>query len=308
MSVASAEGARQPVQGMALMVLAMTVIPVMDGMAKLLSANYPTMQIVWARYFFHVLLLAPFVVWRFGFWGAWPRRPALQVVRGSLLFGATISFFSAIATMPLADTLAIVFIYPFIVTAFSPLLLGDQVGKWRWGAVIVGFLGALIIFRPGVQALKPAMLWAASAGICYACYVLITRKMAGTDKPSVTLLMTGLVGMLAATAMLPFVWTTPTPAGLAMMVGLGVLAAFGHYLIIVAHEQASAPQLAPYAYVEIVSATIVGFLLFGDLPALLTWVGMAIIMASGIVIAWREARLARLERLAPPPRTGRQVL
>ncbi|MGI9477500.1 MAG: DMT family transporter [Hyphomicrobiaceae bacterium] len=286
-----------PAAGMALMVLAMTLIPVMDGIAKLLSARYPTFEIVWARYFFHFVLLLPLVLHRYGAGAFKLQRPGLQLFRGSLLMVSTACFFGAIATIPLADTLAIVFVYPFIVTALAPWFLGERVGVWRWGAVAVGFIGALIVIRPGFQVLSPAMLMALAAGSIYAVYVLVTRKMAGSDPPLKTLLMTGVVGTVVMTLLLPFVWITPTMPDLMMMVSLGILAAAGHYMIIVAHEWASAPQLAPFGYVEMVSATIVGYLLFGDLPAAITWLGIIIIVLSGIVIAWREGSVARRARL-----------
>ncbi|MFT5507227.1 MAG: drug/metabolite transporter (DMT)-like permease [Hyphomicrobiaceae bacterium] len=295
-----------PALGMLLMVLAMTLIPVMDGLAKILSSSYPTLEIVWARYFFHFALLLPLVLWRYGRQSFVMKRPWLQLLRGSTLVVATVCFFGSIADIPLADALAIVFVYPFIVTALSPALLGDQVGIWRWTAVIVGFAGALIIIRPGFQEMSPAMLLALGAGCMYAIYVLITRKMAGSDPPLKTLLMTGVVGTIATTFTLPFVWITPTAPDLAIMISLGVLAAIGHYMIIVAHEWASAPQLAPYSYVEIVAATTVGYVLFGDLPEALTWLGIIIIVFSGIVIAWREGYVTRRERkltLAKPQPT-----
>ena len=285
-----------PAAGMLLMVLAMTLIPVMDGLAKLLSARYPTFEIVWARYFFHFILLLPLVLHRYGSAAFSLQRPGLQLFRGSLLMVSTACFFGAIASIPLADTLAVVFVYPFVVTALSPWFLGERVGIWRWGAVAVGFIGALIVIRPGFQALSPAMLMALGAGCIYAVYVLVTRKMAGSDPPLKTLLMTGVVGTVVMTLILPFVWITPTPADLAIMASLGVLAAAGHYMIIVAHEWASAPQLAPYSYVEIVSATVVGYVLFRDLPAPMTWLGIIIIVLSGIVIAWREGSVARRAR------------
>ena len=282
-----------PAAGMTLMVLAMTLIPVMDGLAKLLSARYPTLEIVWARYFFHFVLLLPLVLHRYGASAFTLQRPWLQLFRGSLLMVSTACFFGAIATIPLADTLAVVFVYPFVVTALAPWFLGERVGVWRWAAVAVGFIGALIVIRPGFQTLSPAMLMALAAGCIYAVYVLVTRKMAGTDPPLKTLLMTAIVGTVVMTAILPFVWVTPSSTDLVIMVSLGVLAATGHYMIIVAHEWASAPQLAPYSYVEMVSATVVGFLMFGDLPAALTWLGIFIIVLSGIVIAWREGYVAR---------------
>lgn len=297
-----ASSADNQAAGMLLMVLAMSLIPLMDGIAKLLSARYPTLEIVWARYFFNFILLFPFVLWFYGRRTFQLRRPLLQVVRGLMLMMATTCFFGAIAFLPLADTLAIVFIHPFIVTALSPLLLGDKVGVWRWSAVVVGFIGALIIIQPGFQELSPAMLMALGAGGFYAFYVLITRKMAGSDPPLITLLMTSVVGTVVMTPLQPMHWVTPDALDLALMMSIGAIAIVGHYMIIVAHEWASAPQLAPYSYVEMISATALGYIMFNHLPGVLTWVGMAIIAASGIVVAWREAVQLRHARRA------RQVL
>ncbi len=281
--------------GMLLMVLAMSIIPVMDGLAKSLTDRYPTLQIVWARYFFHVALFLPLVLLYYGRRTFRLQRPGVQLLRSAALLFSTICFFSAIRDLPLTDTLAMVFIYPFIVTALSPWLLGDAVGPWRWSAVIIGFIGVMIVLGPkmtgGVAGLAPGTLFGIGAGVFYAIYVLTTRKMAGSDPALVTLVWTGVVGTLASSALLPSVWIMPSWVDLAIMVSLGLLAAIGHLMIIQAHEWASAPQLAPFGYVEIVAATIVGYLMFGDFPTETTWLGITIIVASGLVIAWREARL-----------------
>ena len=288
---------RSPLIGMALLVLGVTVLPVLDGLAKLLTQSYPVLQVVWARYFFHVVLLLPFVAWRYGRGMFRLQRPGLQLFRSLVLLLSTVCFFHAIAELALADTLALFFVYPFIVTALAPWLLGDPVGIWRWSAVAIGFAGVLVVLSPnlGSSAGGPtvAVMLAIAAGLVHAGYVIATRKMAGSDPAVVTLFWTGMVGTFATTAVLPSVWVTPTASDLAIMVSLGALAALGHYLIIVAHEWASAPQLAPFGYAEIVSGTIVGYLLFGDFPAVITWFGIAVIIGSGIVIAWREGLRAR---------------
>ncbi|HUS95845.1 MAG TPA: DMT family transporter [Hyphomicrobiaceae bacterium] len=279
-----------PVLGMLLLVAAMLLIPVMDGIAKFLTGALPPLQVVWARYFFHLLLLLPLVLWRHGRRTFRIARPGMQLFRGSALLFSTCCFFAAVKHMPLADTLAVLFVYPFIVTALSPWLLGDRVGAFRWAAVSVGFVGALIIIRPGFQTLTGGTLLALGAGIGYAVYVLSTRRLRGTDPALVTLAWTGVVGTLVMTAILPLIWQTPTMTELALLILIGGLAAIGHYMIILAYEYASAPQLAPFGYVEIVSATIVGYVMFRDFPDGLTWAGIAIIVASGIFIAWREAK------------------
>lgn len=275
--------------GIVMIIAAMTIIPVMDGIAKHLTHSFDPMQVVWARYFFHFILFLPFVLWRYGSRTFRLQRPGLQLVRGGFLLISTICFFSAVQTMALADTLAVVFVYPFVVTALAPVLLGDQVGRLRWAAVAVGFAGALLVIRPGFNSLSVATIFALGAGVGYACYVLATRKLAGSDPVLVTLLMTGFVGTIVSTIAVPWFWQTPSPEQFALMVLIGFLAACGHYLIILAHEYASAPQLAPYAYVEIVSATIVGLIAFGDFPDAITWTGIGIIVCSGMFIAWREA-------------------
>lgn len=275
--------------GIAMIVAAMLIIPVMDGIAKSLTADFAPVQVVWARYFFHFMLFLPLVLASHGRRLFRLKKPVLQLVRGTFLLASTFCFFTAIKTMPLADAIAVVFVYPFVVTALAPWLLGDRVGYLRWMAVVAGFCGAMLVIRPGFEEVSGATLFAVGAGTIYAFYVLSTRMLAGSDPVPVTLLMTGYVGTVVTTVAMPWFWVTPTAEQFGLMVVIGFLAACGHYLIIQAHERASAAQLAPYAYVEIVGATVVGLVLFGDFPDALTWVGIGVIIASGIFIAWREA-------------------
>ena len=294
--------------GIVLIVLSYMVVPLMDGIAKFLSADYPVVEIVWARYFFHLLILLPLTVARHGPRALLPSRPLAQLLRGSLLLGSTIFFFAAISKMPIADALALVFISPLLVTALSPLVLGEAVGLRRGAAVAVGFLGALVIIRPGMGVMQLAAFWALGAGTLYGCYLLATRRLAGAAPPLVTLTYTALVGAIVMTLWAPFVWTPPTPAVWVWMIAMGALAASGHFLLIHAFEHAPAAVLAPFAYTEIVSATAVGFFAFGDFPDGWTWVGIAIIAASGLYISRRERRLKQLRR-APaddPPATAIQ--
>ena len=284
-----------PLLGILLMLGAMAIIPVMDATAKLLTERYHMVQLVWARYFFHLLLLLPYVLLRHGVRVFRPGRPLLQVVRSSLLMVSTGLFFIAIAFMPLADAIAVVFVYPFIITALSPWVLGERVGVWRWGAVAVGFIGTLIIIRPGLGVASPGVPFALAAGSVYACYVLSTRKLAGVDPPLVTLAFTGLVGAVVSSALLPFFWITPELGDWPLMLLMGFCAAVGHFGIILAHEKATAAQLAPIGYAEIVSTSILGYLYFGDFPDAITWLGIAIVVASGVVISIRETRRMRLK-------------
>lgn len=276
--------------GILLMLLAMAIVPVMDAGAKYLSDHTHPLQLVWARYFFHLLILLPYMLYRFGRRSFRSARPGLQILRGCMLTAATGLFFTAIGRMPLADAIATIFIYPFIITALSPVVLGEPVGPRRWLAVAVGFAGALIIIRPTGDVLNLGVLFALGAGTVYACYALSTRKLAGVDPPLVTLTFTGLVGGVISLATLPFVWTTPALADWPVMFLMGLCAAAGHFCIISAYERTTAATLAPLGYFEIVMATLLGVVLFGEFPDMLTWLGIAIVVASGIYISLREHR------------------
>lgn len=286
-----------PVTGILLVCGAMTVVPVMDGIAKHLSAEIPVLQIVWARYTFHFLLLLPVLLLRYGSRAFSVPQPGLQVLRGGLLLGSTLFFFAAIKTMPLADALALVFVSPLVVTALSPLVLKEPVGIRRWSAVVVGFLGALIIIRPGLGVFSGGALLALGAGCVYGTYLLATRKLSRQAPPLITLGYTALLGAVVMTLLLPFVWVTPTWEQAAWMLAMGPIAAAGHFMLIKGFDYAEAAVLAPCTYFEIVMMTAVGYVAFGDFPDSWTWVGIAVIVASGLYTSWRE----RVRKVPRPP-------
>ncbi|MEZ5925145.1 MAG: DMT family transporter [Hyphomicrobiaceae bacterium] len=274
--------------GIAMMLTAMIILPVTDASAKYMASAIPALELVWARYLFQVVVLLPIGLGRLGPALFRSNNPRLQIARSLILTVGTCLFFAALRFMPLADTLAVFFISPILTTMLSPLVLGEQVGPWRWGAVVLGFLGALLVIRPGFAEINPGIVLAVGSGLTYATYALITRKLAGTDPPLVTLNVTGIVGAAAASIALPFVWVSPSMLQWGLMALMGVVSAIGHFLIVMAYERTSASGLAPFAYAEIISATALGYWLFDDFPAAVTWLGIAIIMASGIIIAWRE--------------------
>ncbi|MFO1173043.1 MAG: DMT family transporter [Hyphomicrobiaceae bacterium] len=277
-----------PLTGIVMMLTAMAILPVTDAAAKYMTVAIPALQLVWARYVFQMLTLLPVGVAKLGTGVFRSNNLRLQLARSLILTIGTVFFFAALQTMPLADALAVFFLSPILTTMFSPLVLGEHVGPWRWSAVILGFAGALLVIRPGFQTFTPGLVFAIGSGFTYAGYALITRKLAGTDHPLVTLNMTGLVGAGAASLILPFVWVMPTAEQWGLMLLMGVVSAFGHMLIILAYERSSASGLAPFAYAEIVSAAALGYWLFGDFPSAVTWTGILTIVTSGIVIAWRE--------------------
>ncbi len=280
----------RPLAAIGLLILAMVIVPFMDAAAKGLSDRYHLVQIVWSRYFFHFFLIAPLVLWRFGGRGLLPPRITAQILRGGLLLVSTALFFAAIARMPLADALALVFVAPLIVTLLSPFVLGETVGVRRYAAVGVGFLGVLVIVRPGMGVFDIGALLALAGGTTFAFYLLTTRRLSGSSPALVTLAFTALLGAVVMTALLPFFWVTPTPLDFLLMASMGLIAALGHLCVIKAYEMGEASLLAPFGYSEIVTMTLVGYIFFGDFPDFWTWIGIAVITASGVYISLRERK------------------
>ena len=276
-----------PGRGILWMLLTMALFVSLDSVAKYLSESLPVLQLVWARNFFHTLIIGVLIVPRL------PavlrtRRPGLQVLRSMLLLSATGFFFTAISLMPLATASAIMFVAPILVTALSMPLLGERVGPHRWGSVLVGFLGALIIIRPGTEAMDPAALLALGGAASYALYQITTRRLSGVDGPMTTLVYSASVGALVTSLAVPAVWVAPTPEQWLGMAMLGVLGILGHFTLIKAYENAAAATVAPFGYSNLIWATLAGFVIFGDLPDLWTVAGAMVIAASGLYIVHRE--------------------
>jgi drug/metabolite transporter (DMT)-like permease len=279
----------RPLIGIGLMLTAMSVLPFLDVIAKHLGQQgVPVLQIVWARLFFGALFTMPFALRIAGVAGLVPNMPLMHAVRATFLIAATAFFFWALKYLPIADTLAIFFVQPLIVTLLSPFVLGEHVGIRRWTAVAVGFAGTLIIIRPGFQELNPGVFLALASGASLAFYLLLTRKIAGSAPAMVTTFYTSLSGAVIMSVIVVFVWETPTPAQWGFFLLLSLIANGGHYLIIRAYDNAEASLLAPLAYTEIVMATFAGWYFFGDFPDFWTFIGVGILIASAIYISWRE--------------------
>jgi drug/metabolite transporter (DMT)-like permease len=221
----------------------------------------------------------------------WSDKPKLQILRGLILLCANICFFYAISIIPLAKALTLAFVAPLIVTAFSPMLLGEKVGVRRWTAVIIGFVGSLVVIRPGFLEINLASLAALGTGVMYGFYLIITRKLSTSDNPLLTLLLTGLVGLVAVSGIMPFIWVNPNLSQWSMMAGIGVFACIGHLFLILSLKYADASKLAPLGYTEIIPNVIIGYYFFGNFPDNWTFLGLAIIVISGIYISRREATI-----------------
>ena len=268
--------------------LAWVMLPIMDGFAKYLSVELPVLQITWARYFFTVVFTFPLMLFFFKKYLVWTDKPKLQLIRGLILLTANISFFYSISVISLPNALTLAFVAPLVVTAFSPFFLGESVGYRRWTAVIIGFIGSLVVIRPGFVEINLASLAALGTGIMYGFYLIITRKLSTSDNPLLTLLLTGVVGAIIATTFMPFVWVSPTFNQWSIMAAIGLFACIGHLFIILSLKYADASKLAPFSYFEIVTNIIIAYYFFGDFPDSWTFLGLFIIVFSGIYISRRE--------------------
>ena len=275
--------------------LAWVMLPIMDGFAKYLSSDLPVLQITWARYFFTVAFTLPIMFFFFRKNLVWTDKPKLQLIRGLILLTANVCFFYSISIISLAKALTLAFIAPLIVTAFSPIFLGEKVGFRRWSAVIIGFIGSMVVIRPGFVEINLASLAALGTGVMYGFYLIITRKLSSSDNPLLTLLLTGVVGAIIISFVMPFVWIKPTLNQWSMMAAIGVFACIGHLFIILSLKYADASKLAPFSYFEIVTNIIIGYYFFSDFPDKWTFIGLFIIILSGIYISRRENIVKRLK-------------
>ena len=287
----SRSGAERPFAAIALVLLAVALFSVMDALSKLMAERFDPAEVVWGRYLAILLLLATPMLRRPR--RLVPTRPRLQLLRGVLVLGAALLFVAGLQRLALADATAIAFVSPLLVTALSIPLLGEQVGVRRWSAVAVGFVGVLVVIRPGSGAIGIAALLPLSSASCWALAIVLTRRMGHTDAPLTTLFYSSLVGFVLSAAALPLVWQTPRAIDWAMLAAMGLLSATSQYLFILGLARGAASLLASFSYSQIVWSTTMGFLVFGSVPTAWTWAGAALIVGSGLYVAHRERVRAR---------------
>ena len=269
------------------------ILPFMDAIAKYLSAELSFFQITWARYFFTVFWTLPFMFFFFRKNLQWTENPKLQILRGLTLLFANLCFFYSISVISMAKALTLAFIAPLITTALSPYLLREKVGFRRWTAVLIGFIGSLIVIRPGILEINLATITALGTGCFYGVYLVITRKLHSTDSPLLTLLLTGVVGAIITSFIVPVVWINPSLIQWSWLALMGIFACLGHIFLILSLKYADASKLAPFGYFEIITNIILGYYIFMDFPDLWTFAGLFIIMFSGIYVMRRETSLNR---------------
>ncbi|MCC6609114.1 MAG: DMT family transporter [Burkholderiales bacterium] len=284
-------GPQHHLRGILLIVTAVSIFAIMDTTAKYLSQTYPVPAIVWYRYCFQALFMLVVLGPRMKLDLVRTRRPGLQVTRAAVLALSTLIYFSALSLMPIAEAAAITYLAPLLLTAFSVLLLRERVSPATWVAVATGFVGVLIIIRPGGEVFRPAALLPLATAFCFATYQLMTRQLAGIDSSLATLFYSALVGAMLLSFVVPFYWLAPQSLFHGLLLAmLGILGSVGHFVLIRAFGHAPASVLAPFVYAQLVSVLILGYLVFGDFPDRWTLLGMGIIVASGAFVASRGRR------------------
>jgi S-adenosylmethionine uptake transporter len=284
---------------MVMMIAAMLMLPGIDAIAKWLSGSVSSGQVTWSRFFFQIILMSPLLLKTRGPW--FTPALALHAARGSLIAFATLFFFSGLAYLPLADAIAIFFIEPLLVTLLSALFFKEVIHWRRISAISLGFVGALIIIRPTFGEVGFAALYPVGAAFCFSFYIVLTHKLVRHEDPIRLQFFAGIFGCLVMSialaygtaqgvAILTAAW--PTTDHWLLLGALGLIATVCHLLVVYAYRLASIGILAPFQYVEIIGATILGLVIFDEFPDTVTWVGVAIIVSSGMYVFHREARLA----------------
>ncbi len=273
------------------MCLAGLIFPFMTGTAKILGADYSSLQVSWARAFGHVLIMLAIFLPRRGMGLFRTRRPLLQLARSTAMFTSNLCFFFAVTFIPLAKAAAVSLAAPLIVALLAWPLLRERTTPARVLASAFGFLGVLVVIRPGGALFHWASLFVLASAGCYALYQILTRKLAGVDQPETSNLYSSVIGAFGMLLVVPFVWRNPaTLADALMFVSLGVLGCAGHFLVVLAMGRAPANIVSPFQYFQLLGSVGIGWLFFADLPDAMTWLGAAIIVAAGLFIGWDQTR------------------
>ncbi len=280
-------------RGYILNLMAWLILPFMDAIAKYLSFSLPVLQVTWFRFFFSTIFTLLFISFFSRKSFKTPRNLKYQIIRGILLLTSSVFFFFSISIISLPKALTLAFICPLVVTALSPYFLNEKVGLRRWIAVTTGFIGILIVIRPGIIEFNLASLAAIGTGICYAFYLIVTRKLKNKDNGFLTLLTTSFVGTIILSLFIPFIWISPTYNEYILGFTMGFIAALAHGMIIISYNYAEASKLAPLGYFEIITNIFISYILFSNLPDNFTFLGLSIIIISGVYVFKREYNLSK---------------
>jgi drug/metabolite transporter (DMT)-like permease len=280
--------ADRPFRGIALILVSTVFLGASDVTAKYLSATLPSVEIAWIRFAVFVLIMVPAMVPGSPIFALVTPRPGLQLMRGLALLSSSLFFISGLRFLPIAEASATGFVAPLFVTALSIAFLGERVGLRRWLATVVGLVGVMIILRPGTSAFHPAAFFPLVSALAWACTLIMTRMMSGRERAATTMTWSSIAGVCILSALVPLVWVAPSWHDILFGVFIGVASTAGQWIVVLAFRYADASVLAPFSYTQLLWVSILGFLVFGEVPDVWTITGAVFIVASGLYTAHRE--------------------
>ena len=289
--------ADHPFKGIALILASTVFLGASDVTAKYLSATLPSIEIAWIRFLTFALIMSPAMFPGSQLFALRTERLGLQLMRGAALVGSSLFFISGLRYLPIAEASATGFVAPLFVTALSIVFLSEKVGLRRWVATAVGLMGVLIILRPGTSAFHAAAFFPLVSAVAWACTLILTRMMSGREHVLTTMTYSSIAGLCILSVLVPFVWVTPTWHDIAFGVFIGVASTAGQWIVVLAFRYADASVLAPFSYTQLLWVSILGFMVFGEVPDVWTVTGAVFIVGSGLYTAHRE-RVRRSQLLA----------
>ncbi|WP_029587108.1 DMT family transporter [Bradyrhizobium sp. URHD0069] len=293
--------ADRPFRGIALILASTVFLGASDVTAKYLSATLPSIEIAWVRFLVFALIMVPAMLPGSPLYALRTERPGLQLMRGVALVSSSVFFISGLRFLPIAEASATGFVAPLFVTALSIFFLGERVGVRRWLATAVGLIGVLIILRPGTAAFHPAAFFPIVSALAWACTLIMTRMMSGGEHAITTMTYSSITGVCILSALVPFVWVTPSWNDILFGIFIGVASTAGQWIVVLAFRYADASVLAPFSYIQLLWVSILGFVVFGEVPDIWTVGGAIFIVASGLYTAHRErVRRSQLSVQAEP--------
>lgn len=286
--------------GILSMLLAMVLMTIMNALAKLLAESYPLGEVTFFRNLFALLPAVAMVAAAGGRSCLHTDHWQGHLWRAVIGLASMVLLFWAYHLMPLANAVAISYSAPLFLTALSVPLLGERVGAFRWGAVVVGFIGVLIMVQPGAGMLDRGALVALVAAVCYALAMIAMRQLGRTERPVTTVFYFTVISTLLSALALPLGWTTPDGHALALMVAMGIAGGGAQYFSTRAYALAHAVVVGPFSYASLIYASVLGWLVWGDVPAPHVVIGAAVVIGSGLLILYRETRHREIGGAASP--------